>query len=128
MVAPFYTPIEPPHLRQTRPGDLLPSEPSLGKQLGISRPTVRLALRTLETRGLVTTRHDGGATVADRTREAAVDSIELMLRQVGAGERDMLEVRLMLESQGAALAAMETHLISSVARPNLIATADAAPA
>ncbi len=87
------------------PGDPLPSEPALGKQLGISRPTVRLALRTLETRGLIATRHGVGATVADRTREAAVDSIELMLRQIGAGERDMLEVRSMLETQGAALAA-----------------------
>ena len=35
------------------PGDALPSEPALAAQLGISRPTVRLALRTLETRGLV---------------------------------------------------------------------------
>ena len=87
------------------PGDPLPSEPALGKQLGISRPTVRLALRTLETRGLIATRHGVGAVVADRAREAAVDSIELMLQQTGAGPRDMLEVRSMLEGHGAALAA-----------------------
>ena len=87
------------------PGDALPSEPALAAQLGISRPTVRLALRTLETRGLVTTRHGVGATVADRTREVAVDSIERMLQRVGAGAQDMLEVRSMLECQGAALAA-----------------------
>ena len=87
------------------PGDPLPSEPALGKQLGISRPTVRLALRTLETRGLIATRHGVGAVVADRTREAAVDSIELMLQQTGAGPRDVLEVRSMLEGHGAALAA-----------------------
>lgn len=87
------------------PGDPLPSEPALGKQLGVSRPTVRLALRTLETRGLIATRHGVGATVADRTREAAVDSIELMLQRIGAGPVDTLEVRAMLECQGAALAA-----------------------
>lgn len=86
-------------------GDLLPSEPALGKQLGVSRPTIRLALRTLETRGLITIRQGIGAQVTDRTREVATDSISLMLRQAGADEREMLEIRLMLESQGAAWAA-----------------------
>ena len=86
-------------------GDFLPSEPALSKQLGISRPTVRLALRTLETRGLVVTRHGVGVQVTDRTRQAAVDSLELMLLRSGGGTQDMLEVRLMLECQGAALAA-----------------------
>lgn len=86
-------------------GDFFPSEPALSKQLGISRATVRMALRTLETRGLVVTRHGVGVQVADRTREVAVDSLELMLQRAGGGTRDMLEVRLMLECQGAALAA-----------------------
>ena len=86
-------------------GELLPSESELCKQLGISRPTVRMALRTLETRGLVVTRHGVGVQVTDRTRQVVTDSIELMLLRGGAGPRDMLEVRLMLECQGAALAA-----------------------
>lgn len=86
-------------------GEFLPSEPALSKQLGISRATVRMALRTLETRGLVVTRHGIGVQIADRTREVAVDSLELMLQRAGGGTRDMLEVRLMLECQGASLAA-----------------------
>lgn len=86
-------------------GDFLPSEAELCKQLGVSRSTVRMALRTLETRGLVLTRQGVGVQVTDRTRQAVTDSIELMLLRGGAGPRDMLEVRLMLECQGAALAA-----------------------
>lgn len=86
-------------------GDLLPSEAELCKQLGVSRPTVRMALRTLETRGLVVTKQGVGVRVTDRTRQAVTDSIELMLLRGGAGPRDVLEVRLMLECQGAALAA-----------------------
>lgn len=86
-------------------GDFLPSEPALSKQLGISRPTMRLALRTLEARGLVVTRRGVGVQVTDRTREAATDSIGLLLQRSGGGVREMLEVRLMLECQGAALAA-----------------------
>ena len=86
-------------------GDFLPSEAELCRQLGISRPTVREALRELETRGLVVCRHGVGIQVTDGTLQAAIDSISLMLRRRGAGPRDMLEVRLMLECQGAALAA-----------------------
>ncbi|MBA3529571.1 MAG: FadR family transcriptional regulator [Propionibacteriaceae bacterium] len=85
-------------------GDFLPSESTLCRQLGVSRPTVRMALRTLETRGLIVTKHGVGVQVTDRTRQAATDSIGLMLRRQGAAPRDMLEVRLVLEGQGAALA------------------------
>ncbi len=86
-------------------GDYLPSEAALCRQFGVSRPTVRMALRTLETRGLVVTKHGVGVQVTDRTRQVATDSIGLMLRRQGAKPRDMLEVRLVLEGQGAALAA-----------------------
>jgi GntR family transcriptional repressor for pyruvate dehydrogenase complex len=86
-------------------GDFLPSESVLCKQLGISRPTVRLALRTLETQGLVTIKHGIGAQVMDRTQEAATSSIELMLQRRGSDTREMLEIRLLLECKGAALAA-----------------------
>jgi GntR family transcriptional repressor for pyruvate dehydrogenase complex len=86
-------------------GDFLPSESTLGRQLGVSRPTVRMALRTLETRGMIVTKHGVGVQVTDRTRQAATDSIGLMLRRQGAEPRDMLEVRLVLEGEAAALAA-----------------------
>ncbi|MDQ3475937.1 MAG: FadR family transcriptional regulator [Actinomycetota bacterium] len=87
------------------PGDFLPSEPVLAKQLGVSRPTLRLALRTLEMRGLVVSKRGVGVQVTDRTHEVATDSIELMLQRDGGDIRDMLELRLILECQGALLAA-----------------------
>lgn len=90
---------------QFPPGSFLPPEIELCKQLGVSRPTAREALRTLEARGLVTTRHGVGVQVTNRTREVAVSSIELMLQQSKSGLRDLLEVRLMLECEGCSLAA-----------------------
>lgn len=87
-------------------GDFLPSEPELSRRLGVSRPTIRQALRTLDARGLVSTRHGVGAQVIDRTREVATDSIGMMLLRSGSGPRDLLEVRRMLECHGAALAAV----------------------
>jgi GntR family transcriptional repressor for pyruvate dehydrogenase complex len=87
------------------PGSFLPSEAELCRQLGVSRPTTREALRTLEARGLVVTKHGIGVQVTNRTREVAANSISLMLQQSGSGFRNLLEVRLMLECQGCSLAA-----------------------
>lgn len=86
-------------------GQFLPSEQELCRQLGVSRATVREALRMLETRGLVTTRHGVGVQVSDETHRVVSESIGMLLRRRGVGPADILEVRLMLECQATALAA-----------------------
>ncbi len=46
-------------------GDRLPGERELSRQFDVSRPILRDALKLLEARGLITTRHGGGTYVAD---------------------------------------------------------------
>jgi len=46
-----------------QPGDQLPPEPELAQQLGISRSTLREAMRTFEERGLITRRQGVGTFV-----------------------------------------------------------------
>lgn len=53
------------------PGDLLPSERELGERYGLSRTTVRLALKELEGLGLIVRRHGKGTFVADISQDAA---------------------------------------------------------
>ena len=79
-----------------RPGDRLPGERELCELLGVSRASVREALRSLQTRGMVGVRHGKGVFVA------AVDEGEramqrfARLREVGLDElfamREVLEV------------------------------------
>ena len=54
---------------EMEPGDLLPSERELSERYGLSRTTVRLALKELETLGLISRRHGKGTFVSDISRE-----------------------------------------------------------
>ena len=88
-----------------RPGDRLPSERTLALNLGVSRPSLREAMQQLVSKGLLSTRHGGGTYVTDRLEAHFVDPWQDMLKANPLLHRDLLEVRQMLESQAAALAA-----------------------
>ena len=61
------------------PEDYPPSELTLSKQPGVSRTTMRLALKTLELRGLVHMHRGIGVLVADRTQEVVIESLRMLL-------------------------------------------------
>lgn len=92
-------------------GDRLPPEGKLGASFGVSRSTVREALRALVSQGLMrTTRGTTGGTFVIRIRPAAVSSyletsIGLMSGTDDLPLTDLLEARDLLEVPAAALAA-----------------------
>ncbi|WP_109477253.1 FadR/GntR family transcriptional regulator [Paraburkholderia sp. C35] len=89
-----------------RPGDRLPTEQFLSQNFGVSRNVVREAIASLRTQGLIETRQGIGAFVAS-THEA-VEPLPNMNTTLLEGDdtiRNMFEVRAVLESQAAALAA-----------------------
>lgn len=89
------------------PGARLPSERTLADRLGVSRMTVRAAMRLLAREGLVTTvRGRSGGTIVSTAASGlahpdAVSSIDAFATQV----RDNLECRLAIEPLAAELAA-----------------------
>jgi DNA-binding FadR family transcriptional regulator len=79
-----------------RPGDKLPNEMELAQELGISRVTLREAIRILCTRGLVEIKRGRGTYVT--SYETAVSHEELSsLGAMAANHRDLLEIRMMVE-------------------------------
>lgn len=87
------------------PGDKLPPERDLGSRLGISRMTLRLALKALESTGyIVTTRGShGGSRVA--STESLIECWTQWMRHHATELDDIFEFRTTVEMRIAALAA-----------------------
>jgi GntR family transcriptional regulator len=73
---------------RTPAGQRLPSEPDLAKQLGVSRATLRDAMRTFETQGLVRRRQGSGTFVVGKVQALdsgleVLESIETMAKRLG---------------------------------------------
>lgn len=88
-----------------KPGDRLPGERSLSESLGVSRTSVREAIKRLVSKGWLITRHGGGTFVTDRLSATFTDPWSEMLAHHPQLQGDMLEFRHILESKTAYLAA-----------------------
>ncbi|MET8150369.1 FadR/GntR family transcriptional regulator [Actinoplanes sp. NPDC049668] len=95
-----------------QPGERLPPEPELCVRSGVSRSTVREALRLLASQHLIVTTRGvtGGSFVAhpdaDQLSEALSTGLTLLSNSAEVGLADLLELRRALEVPAAGLAAM----------------------
>ena len=100
------------------PGDQLPSERDLTKQLGVSRVSVRDALRMLEANGLIEVRvvARGGAFVTAPAPELVGESFADMLRLAAVTPAEVTETRLVFELAMLPLACerADTHDIAAL--------------
>ena len=94
---------------ELRPGDHLPPERELAEQLGVSRSSVHLAVLELAGKGFLETMPRRGTVVCDYRKHPTPDSLPLLMRY-GSVEleqslfADMIETRLLLETESARLA------------------------
>lgn len=88
-----------------RCGDTLPSEAALAQELGISRPSLREAIKSLESLGVVESRHGEGIFVKAFTFDSIVENLPYALSAAGPRLEELLQVRAAIEL-GAAPAVM----------------------
>ena len=93
------------HLGTYLPGQKLPPERTLAQQLGVSRVTVREAIRALRAEGYVSSRRGsaGGITVLDQAEDA--NRLRPVLLRRMAELDDAFEFRIAVEGAAARLAA-----------------------
>jgi GntR family transcriptional regulator, transcriptional repressor for pyruvate dehydrogenase complex len=108
------------------PGDRLPSERILAESLGVSRVTIREALRILQGEGLLVTRRGNAGTVVaedahslrrmNRTYEAEIDevfeyrvAVESMAAQLAARRHEPHDIETLLKCQRALADSTNVH-------------------
>jgi GntR family transcriptional regulator, transcriptional repressor for pyruvate dehydrogenase complex len=103
---------------ELRVGAKLPSERDLVEALGVSRGSVREALRALEAMGIIDAQggsgKDAGSVISGRSTEALGTLLRLHVALAGIALEDLVEVRIQLERHAAAGAARH-HAAEDVA-------------
>jgi DNA-binding FadR family transcriptional regulator len=88
-----------------RAGEKLPSERELSTALGVSRPSVREALRALEAMGIIESHvgsgRDAGSVVAGESTAALTNLLRLHLALAQTSLADLVETRIQLERSAA---------------------------
>ncbi len=109
--------------------DRLPTQDQLVREFGVSYPSVREALRILETEGLVTVRRGsiGGAEVHRPDQMSAAYHLGLVLQGARVTLGDLAEALLVLEPMCAADVARRPDRMTTVV-PELTANVDASAA
>lgn len=88
-----------------KPGDRLPPERELSKQLGISRPSLRAGLSSLISMGVLQSRQGSGTFIVDGPPALDSEPLRLLARLHGFSFDHMFETRSVLEVGAAGLAA-----------------------
>jgi GntR family transcriptional regulator, transcriptional repressor for pyruvate dehydrogenase complex len=96
-------------LKKLKPGDKLPAERELASILGVSRGSIRDAIRSLELVGLVEPRQGAGTIVRDVTHHSSTNPFATALKRRKEAVTELLDFRKMLEPPLAARAAMHAN-------------------
>lgn len=83
--------------RRLRAGDPLPSEESLGRSFGVSRVSVREALRPLRHLGLLRSAPRRGLTLGELEPERLAECLDFHAAAAGYSDRELLRARMAIE-------------------------------
>lgn len=79
------------------PGDYLPSEAELTRNLGVGKSSVREAIKMLQAMGILEVRRGQGTRVREHPSEDALNSLVFQMILAKGVTKDMLELRAMFE-------------------------------
>ncbi|HUA24869.1 MAG TPA: GntR family transcriptional regulator [Steroidobacteraceae bacterium] len=96
--------------RKLAPGERMPSERELSERYGVSQPTVREAIRALETLGLVDVVHGSGSYISAQGDYGLASALQTLLQLQGVGIIEVLDVRQILGRASVEMAASKPKL------------------
>ena len=86
-------------------GDQLPAERDLAETLGVSRTSIREALRALEIIGTIESRQGEGNFISTSMERNLFEPLSVMFKLHHGSSQDILELRIIIETEAAKLAA-----------------------
>ncbi len=86
-------------------GDQLPTERELAEAFQVSRPSVREALRSLETQGFLESRQGDGTYISQQPIELLIEPFASVILKEKFDQQELFEMRRLIEPQLAYLAA-----------------------
>lgn len=93
-----------------QPGDKLPSERVLCEQLGVSRASLREALRSLELLGLIQSRHGGGNYLTEANGNQLVELVSSFIFTTPQSVKDVHDTREMYEREAIRIICRDANL------------------
>jgi GntR family transcriptional regulator, transcriptional repressor for pyruvate dehydrogenase complex len=91
--------------QQLKPGDLLPPERELAETMGVSRPSLREALRALSIMNIIENRQGSGTYVASLEPERLIEHLDIVFSLDDSTFQELFEARRIIELGIAGLAA-----------------------
>jgi GntR family transcriptional regulator, transcriptional repressor for pyruvate dehydrogenase complex len=91
--------------QQLKPGDLLPPERELAETMGVSRPSLREALRALSIMNIIENRQGSGTYVASLEPERLIEHLDVVFSLDDSTFQELFEARRIIEVGIAGLAA-----------------------
>jgi GntR family transcriptional repressor for pyruvate dehydrogenase complex len=107
-----------------RAGDRLPPERELIEIFGISRPSLREALKALATLGVVESRHGGGAFVSDLNARTLLAPLDFYLSLTRTNFKDAFDSRRVIEIEIVRRAAVDANKSDIAELNDIIAAHD----
>jgi GntR family transcriptional repressor for pyruvate dehydrogenase complex len=92
-------------IRSSSKIEKLPSEQELSKRFSVSRTVIREAMKVLKERGLIVSRNGEGSYLSKPNHDTISNAINRMIQIDNISDDDLYNMRIILESAGAKLAA-----------------------
>ena len=83
--------------KRLNPGDMIPSETILSEQLGVSRGSIREAMKVLSAYGIIDIRRGAGTFISDSSNKKIFDPLLFKILVSNADYTELIEIREMME-------------------------------
>lgn len=92
--------------KELKPGDKLPNEVAMAEEYGVSRISLREAIKTLSAKGLIITKHGEGSFINEYNSEMLAETLNNISLLNDTSILEMLQLRKVMETEAAKLCAL----------------------